>query len=99
MTEPAPVPEPGNSGQPMPLTHLEQWFTEHVFPDIADIRIKAENAIGAARKLAPALEKLSGLVVQVGKADPGISPEVLAAAEEAAGVVARVAADLAAAGI
>lgn len=91
---PEPVPPAG-----MPLTHIEQWFAKHVFPDIADIRIKAENAIGAARKLAPALDKLSALTIQLAKADPGISPEIVAAAEEAAGIVAKVAADLAIAGI
>ncbi len=96
--EPVPVPEPEGA----PLTHFEAWVSRHLAPDIADIRIKAENAIIAVRKvqeLAPALEKLASLAVTIAKADPGISPAILADAEEAAGVVARVAPELVALGL
>ena len=51
------------------------------------------------REAAPALEKIASVVTQMAKADPGLSPEIVADVEEAATVVARIAAELAAAGM
>jgi hypothetical protein len=83
---PAAPPEAEAGG---PLTHIEHWFAREVAPDIADIRIKAENAITAARKVAPAVQELASVVTEALKAlDPADAPA-------AAGLIARAEAVLA----
>jgi len=83
------TPDPGV------LAHIRAWFAGDLEPEFEDLRAVA----GKVRELAPALGKIAGVVTQMAKADPGLPPEIVAGAEEAASIVARIAAELAAAGI
>lgn len=94
--EPAPVPVPEPEGGP--LTHLEAWFAKRLAPDIADIRIKAENALTAARKAAPVLEKVAALLEKSVKAGT-LPAEIITEAEALAAEAASVAGDLAGFGL
>lgn len=83
--EPVPVPE-----APGPLAHFEAWFAKHVFPDIADIRIKAENATIAVKKVAPVLARLGSVVQELAKTlDPADGPGTASLISEAEAVVAE----------
>ena len=104
MSEPAPEPVP----EPAPETHglmarVRAWFEKDVFPEIADIRIQAANALIATRKIAPVLEEaVSVLGDAVKAADPAADPAVAALIPRIEAVVAeaaKIAADLAASGI
>ena len=96
-TAPEPVPEPAPDGGP--LTHLEQWVARHLAPDIADIRIKAENALGAVRKVTPVLAEAVSIIQEAIKTlDPADAPAAAALitrAEELAAEAARIGAELA----
>jgi len=83
------------SPDPGVLAHIRAWFEGDLEPEFEDLRAVAEKV----RELAPALGKIGGVVTAMAKADPGLSPEIVAGVEEAASVVARIAAELAAAGM
>ncbi len=82
-------PEPGV------LHRAEEWVQEHVAPDLAAVKGDVERF----REVLPHLATLADLAVTLAKADPGIPPQIHAEAEEAAEVVARIAAELAASGM
>jgi hypothetical protein len=91
--EPAPEPEAGGL-----LAHVEAWFQAHVFPDIADARIKAENALAAVQKAAPVLEKVAVLLEKSVRAGT-LPAEIVTEAEAVAAEAASVAGDLATFGL
>jgi hypothetical protein len=101
VSAPEPVPEPA----PVPavpggvMTHIEEWVSRHLAPDIADIRIKAENALGAAGKMAPVLKEMASIVQEAVKAlDPADAPaaaSLIARAEAVAAEAAMIGAELA----
>ena len=86
---PEPQPEPGV------LKRAEEWVSEHVAPDLAAVK----GDVDRFREILPPLATLADLAVTLAKADPGIPPQILADAVEAAEVVARIAAELAASGM
>ena len=73
------------------LVHVREWFAQDVAPDLAEAR----KVAGLVREAAPHLKTLADLAVTLAKADPGLSPEIVAGAEEAAEAVGQVAAALA----
>ena len=77
------------------LHRAEEWVRDHVAPDVSALKADAERF----REVLPHLATLADLAVTLAKADPGIPPQILAEAEEAAEVVARIAAELAASGM
>lgn len=83
------------AGSPEIPGHIAAWIEKHIAPDIE--RVKAD--IDRIRELAPGLQTVANLVVTLAKADPGISPAIVAGAEEAAEIVARAVAELGAAGL
>jgi hypothetical protein len=95
LTETPPAPEPVPVPEGGPLTHVEAWFAKHVFPGIADIRIKSENALIAVTKAAPVLEKVARVLEASVKAGT-LPAEIVADAEAVASEAASVAAELAA---
>jgi hypothetical protein len=87
-----PAPEPASPEIPHGLlAHFRDWFSRDVAPDLADVKAVA----GKVREAAPHLRTLADLTVTLARADPGIPAEVVTAAEGAAVVIARVAAELA----
>lgn len=103
MTENTATPAP----PPLPATPESHGILarvlEHLAPDIADIRIKAENAIGAAQKLAPVTQEAVSIIQEALKIlDPAAAPgaaSLIARAEKLAAEAASVAGDLAAFGV
>ena len=105
MTEVELTPAPAPEGAPVPVTvatinnsgfisHILTHVREHIRPDVADARIKAENAAARVSELAPHLQVIASVVAELAKADPGIAPGRAAEAVAAAGEVARIAAEL-----
>jgi hypothetical protein len=111
-----PVPEPPPPAAATP-GHFEQWAAKHIEPllrdlrdDLADARIKAENAAREAEKALALLaahaanaEKAAALIAKlVAAADPSASPAVAALIPEAEKILAeavRIGAVLAAFGV
>lgn len=77
------------------LAHIRAFFERDVKPDLNDLKNVAEKV----RELAPALQQIASVVEAMAKVDPGLAPEVVADVEEAVTVIARIAAELAAAGM
>lgn len=77
------------------LSHVRSWFERDVKPDIDDLK----SGMAKVKELLPGLQTIANLAVTLAKADPGISPGLVADAEEAAEIVARAVAELGAAGV
>jgi hypothetical protein len=77
------------------LAHIRQFFERNIEPDLEDL--KAD--VAKVRELAPALAKIAATVTELAKADPGLAPVIVADVEEAAEIVAKVAAEFAASGM
>ncbi len=77
------------------MAHVRAWFAHDVEPDLTDLKAAAAKV----REMAPEVAKLAGLVEAMARADPGLSPDVVAEVGEVAGVVARIAAELAVIGV
>jgi hypothetical protein len=92
MTTPTPGPAPAHEG---PIKHVEEWIAEHVRPELADARIKAEQAIAFVRSHAQQADALGGILVRLVKTlDPAEGSEaavILADAEQWAAEAARIA--------
>lgn len=104
MTETAPETPPA-TGHLSFLDHVKDWFAREVGPDIADIRIKAENAATRAGRLetwlhdhAANAEAIASLVAKIAAAaDPSAAPAIAALvteAERAAAEAARIAQEI-----
>jgi hypothetical protein len=105
---PLPGPAPARHAEPpcgLP-GHIGQWIAEHVAPEIADIRAKAESAaakaervLAAAQAHAANVEAIASLVVKItDAADPAAAPLLNALVPEAERALAeaeRLAAELA----
>lgn len=109
MSETAPETPPGVTPEPevaRTASHLTLWLEQHVTPDIADIRGKAENASTAAGKAvaaskahAPLIADMAQLLSEVVKTTaPGDAVKV-AKAEGIAVEAARIATELLAGGM
>lgn len=87
-----PTPEPAHEG---PLKRAEEWVESHIRPELADARIKAEQAIAFVRSHAQQADALGGILVRLVKAiDPAEGSEaaaILADAEQWAAEAARIA--------
>lgn len=87
-----PAPEPVHEGI---VKRAEEWGESHVRPEVADARIKAENAITWAQKHAQQADALGGILVRLVKAiDPAAGSEaavILADVEQWAAEAARIA--------
>jgi hypothetical protein len=95
MSEPTPQPEPVRVHEGF-IAKAEEWLDEHVRPELADCRIKAENALVWAQKHAEQAEALGGILVRLVKAvEPADGTEaaaVLADVEKWAADAAKIAA-------
>lgn len=83
-----PPPDPPQDTHLSVLARVERWVAEHVSPEIADARIKAENAITAAGNAAPVLEEVASILGEIVKA-PGAAPSVAALIPRAETVIAE----------
>lgn len=96
MTTPTPDPAPAHEGF---LGHVRDWFERDIAPEITVL--KADLA--KVKALAPELSSIASTVEALAKAaDPAAAPEIaalVADAEKAAVVIARIAAELGAAGL
>lgn len=98
MTTPTPpaVPEPAHEGL---AAHFRAWFERDVLPEIESVK----GDVAKVRALAPELSTVANTVEALVKAlAPGAAPEVaalVADAERAAAVIARIAGELTAAGM
>lgn len=108
MSEEDPLGEPTAPNQAIPATkpaflaHVRHWFSQNVAPDIADGRIKAENAdtkadtaLNLLQDHAASLEQVAGILAKaIAAADPTAAPAIAALtgdAEQAAAEAARIA--------
>lgn len=98
MSEPTPAPAPAPDHEGF-LSHVRAWFERDILPEID--AVKAD--LGKVRELAPELANVANTLEALVKAiAPSAGPEVaalIADAEKAAAVIARIAAELAAAGM
>lgn len=96
MTVPAPEPEAPAGG---PLAHFMAALAKHLDPylddvraELADARIKAENALGAAKKLSPVIQEAVSIVQEAVKTlDPADAPAAASLIERAGALAAKAA--------
>jgi hypothetical protein len=83
-----PPPEPHTSAGF--LAHIRQFFEQDVQPEIADARIKAENALAYIKAHAAQEQAIASLLVKiVSAADPAAAPVLAALLPEAEAVLAK----------
>lgn len=96
-----PNPQPGQPHEGF-IKRAEEWLDEKVRPELADARIKAEQAIAFVRSHAQQADALGGILVRLVKTlDPAEGSEaavILADAEQWAAEAARIAGIVVAAG-
>lgn len=89
-----PNPQPGQSHEGF-IKRAEEWLDEKVRPELADARIKAEQAITWAQQHAQQADALGSIIVRLVKTlNPAAGSEaavILADAEEWAAEAARIA--------
>lgn len=89
-----PNPQPGQAHEGF-IKRAEEWLESHVRPELADARIKAEQAITWAQAHAQQADALGGIIVRLVKTlDPAEGSEaavILADAEQWAAEAARIA--------